>query len=91
MIGVCAAGLVGGVVGSVTTVLFTLWLSHRATRPDTDGHVLLGDADREAVAAKFAVHASAVRRQVAEYADALAGDDSRLRERLRLFEGGEGR
>ena len=90
MTGVCAAGLLGGVVGSVTTVLLALWLSHRTTRPGAEVRVL-SDADREPVAADFAVHASAVRRQVAEYADMLAGDDSRLRERLRRFEGGEGR
>lgn len=51
----------------------------------------LQEIDREAVAADFAVHASAVRRQVSEYADVLAGGDVALRERLRRFEGGEGR
>ena len=51
----------------------------------------LQEIDREAVAADFAVHASAVRRQVSEYADALAGGDQALRERLQRFEGGESR
>ncbi|MBZ5736073.1 hypothetical protein K8Z61_16380 [Nocardioides sp. TRM66260-LWL] len=48
----------------------------------------LQEIDREAVAADFAAHASAVRRQVSEYADVLAGDDPELRERLRRFETG---
>ena len=49
----------------------------------------LQEIDRQAVTADFAVHASAVRRQVSEYADVLAGGDASLRERLRRFEGGE--
>lgn len=60
----------------------------RRHRVDPDARPLT-DTDREAVATEFATHAEAVRRQVSEYADALAGDDAVLRERLRRFEDGE--
>ena len=55
-----AAGVVGGICPSI-------WLAARWARkhacPDSGAHEL-SDQDREDIAAEFATHASAVRRQV---------------------------
>ncbi|WP_454163013.1 hypothetical protein [Gordonia iterans] len=88
MIGVLVAGVLGGGVGSVVIALIDAKRLFRVTCPDPDAHELTED-DREAVASEFAAHASAVQRQVSEYADVLAGGDVGLRERLRRFEGGD--
>lgn len=84
--------VVGVLLGAATAgaVAYGLWWRWRC--PDPEAHQSddeLTDADREAVAKEFAAHAVAVRRQVSDYADLLAGDDAELRERLRRFEGGE--
>lgn len=69
------------------------WLTRRACRkhagvPLADDQDLT-DQDREQLAAEFADHVSAVRRQVGAFADDLAGSDVLLRERLRMFEAGD--
>ncbi len=79
------AGLIVG--GAVASILATL-AGRRRRCPDLTAHRLT-DQDREAVTAEFAAHVSAVHRGVSEYADALAGDDPALRDRLRVFERGE--
>lgn len=57
--------------------------------PDRSAHELT-DQDRDDLAVEFAVHTSAARQSVSDYADRLADGDPALRERLRQFEtGGE--
>ncbi|GAA1508658.1 hypothetical protein [Nocardioides humi] len=53
--------------------------------PEPEAHALT-DADREAVAAEFAQHVTAVNRQVSDYADQLAGSDTTLRGLLAVIE-----
>ncbi|GAB6987871.1 hypothetical protein [Nocardioides pyridinolyticus] len=79
---------IGGAIsgGLLAAMLAIVSLRGRAC-VDPAAHELTNE-DREAVAAEFAAHTTAVRRGVSEYADALAGSDTELRERLRLFEGG---
>lgn len=97
MSGVVLSGLLGAVLGvlaggGLVAVVMRCGREPQASVIDLDmAEETLQEIDREAVAADFAVHASAVRRQVSEYADALAGGDVALRERLRRFEGGESR
>jgi hypothetical protein len=77
--------------GSAVGVLVGMWWQRRhspvtgstAVELPEDG---LSAADREAIAAEFAVHATAVAAQVSQYADALADGDVLLRERLRQVE-----
>ena len=95
MSGVVLSGLFGAVLGVLAGGGIVAGVMRRGQEPRTSvidlemAEETLQEIDREAVAADFAVHASAVRRQVSEYADALAGGDVALRERLRRFEGGE--
>jgi hypothetical protein len=85
--GALVGGALGVVVGSVVTLAGVLtWVKARRC-PDPEAHELTDD-DREAMAADFALHTSAVRQQVSDYADLLADGDVQLRERLRYFEGG---
>lgn len=87
MTGALVGGFLGAAVGSVVTLAVVLtWVKARRW-PGPEAHELTDD-DREAVAAEFGLHASAVQRQVSDYADLLAGGDVQLRERLRYFEGG---
>ncbi len=81
-------GVIGAFVGAATALATAVALLQARECPDPDAHQLTGQ-DRDAVAAEFATHALAVRRQVAEFADQLAGDDPVLRARLRQFEAGE--
>lgn len=90
MTGVLLGGVLGSTISTVLTLLVTVRWTRRHTCPDPEAHELT-ENDREAVAADFAAHASAVRRQVSEYAEVLAGGDIALRERLRRIEGGESR
>ena len=94
MSGAVLSGLLGAVLGVLAggglVAAMRRGQEPRASVVDLElDEETLQEIDREAVAADFAVHASAVRRQVSEYADALAGGDVALRERLRRFEGGE--
>lgn len=87
MTGVIVAGLVGFAVGvpSVLLAAKVPWWRLRPKRDDTTA-LTISDPDRERVAQDFAVHVSAVDRKVSEFADAIAGDDTALRNRLRRFE-----
>ncbi len=53
-----------------------------------DAHEL-SDEDRGEITEQFKEHTRAVREQVSSFADTLASGDPQLRERLRLFEGGD--
>lgn len=75
---------IGLTIGATATYL----LMQRRSCPEPDAHEL-GDDDRALIAEQFKVHTQAVREQVSTFADTLAGDDTLLRERLRLFETGE--
>lgn len=48
----------------------------------------LSERDRQELSDEFGRHVDAMRRQLTEYADQLAGDDLLLRDRLRVFESG---
>lgn len=89
MTGMIVASLVGLAVG-VSSVLLAQKVPWQKLRPGRDDEVALtlSDPDRERVAQDFAVHVSAVDRKVSEFADALAGGDAALRNRLRRFERG---
>lgn len=97
MSGVVLSGVLGAVLGALAGGGLVAVVACRRQEPQASvvdleiGEETLQEIDREAVAADFAAHASAVRRQVSEYADVLAGGDIALRERLRRFEGGESR
>lgn len=72
----------GAPTGAAIAVLVTVAvLRHRAAATTP-----LTEQDREVVAHEFKTHAEAMQQQVSEYADALAGGDLVLRERLRQFE-----
>lgn len=96
MSGVVLSGVLGAVLGALAgggLVAVVTW-RHGQQAPVIDLELdeeTLQEIDRKAVTVDFAAHASAVRRQVSEYADVLAGGDIALRERLRRFEGGESR
>ena len=84
------AGIVIGVfLGAAATGLVTWWHGRKrrskASCATDEAPVLLED-DRAVISDQFAAHAEAVRRQVAEYADTLAGGDEILREQLRPIE-----
>lgn len=81
-------GLGGLLVGAGVAHVVTLRRLQSQPRPDPDSHPLK-EKDREQLTAEFVGHVSAVRQQVSEYADALAGEDAVLRTRLRAFEAGE--
>lgn len=86
-----AASYAGGVFsGLATSVTLLRRRVRRLGCPDPDAHVLSA-SDHDQLASEFAQHAQAVARQVSEFADALAGDDLVLRERLRRFESIGGR
>jgi hypothetical protein len=77
--------LASSVVGALLTG-GAVWLRLRGRLcPDVAAHQLTDD-DRAALAAEFSAHASAVRQQLAAYADALADGDPTLRDRLRHHE-----
>lgn len=84
--GMCI-GFALGIRGSarVTGRLSRGWLRIRRLLGH-EGPVTLTQTDRDALASEFAVHTTAVREQVAQFADELAGDDPVLRARLRRFE-----
>lgn len=94
MSGVVLSGVLGAVLGALAGGGLGAVVTCRRQRQQASvidlelDEETLQEIDREAVAADFAAHASAVRRQVSEYADVLAGDDPELRERLRRFEAG---
>lgn len=79
------AGVVVGAALSCAVAVARL-RQQRSVDLDRDS---LSPEDRDALEAAFAAHASAVREQVSEYADALASGDVDLRERLRRFERGD--
>lgn len=83
-----AGGVLGAAVGSVVTLAIVVTWGRAWLCQEQAAHELT-DGDRDAVAAEFAAHATAVRQQVSDYANLLAGGDTLLRERLRAFEGGE--
>lgn len=89
MTGVIVASLVG-LAGGVSSVLLAQKVPWRKLRPRRNDAVALtlSDPDRERVARDFAIHVTAVDRKVSEFADALAGGDAALRNRLRRFERG---
>lgn len=97
MSGVVLPGVLGAVLGALAGGGLVAVVTCRRQEPQASvvdlesGEETLQEIDREAVAADFAATASAVRRQVSEYADVLAGGDIALRERLRRFVGGESR
>lgn len=97
MSGVLLSGVLGAVLGALAggglvAVVTCRCQGRQVSVVDLEiDEETLQEIDREAVAADFAAHASAVRRQVSEYADVLAGGDASLRERLRRFEDGESR
>ena len=82
---------VGTLVGGAATGLVMWWrvrLLRSATEcADREVPTLLAQ-DRDAISEEFTAHATAVRKQVSEYADMLAGEDPVLRERLRQIETG---
>ncbi|MCX6405514.1 MAG: hypothetical protein NTV28_01200 [Propionibacteriales bacterium] len=55
--------------------------AHRPEHIDPEEH--------DDLEANFAAHIASMRSQVSDFADKLAGDDPLLRERLRVFEGGD--
>lgn len=77
--------VLGLVVGGAAAGTFTTLSARRSQCPDPASHQLT-DQDREAVAAEFAAHVEATRRNVSEYADALAGEDSALRQLMTAIE-----
>lgn len=87
MTGLAMSALAGLGAGSLATALLGWGWARARTCSDPEVHVLT-DADREVVAGEFAAHAEQVRVGLSEYGDLLAGGDTKLRERLRLFEGG---
>ncbi|GAC50992.1 hypothetical protein [Gordonia aichiensis] len=83
-IALCAASLVTGVVAGVAIATYRL---RARLCPDLHAHEL-SDDDRAHIEAEFAAHTSAANRAISEFADALAGTDRDLRNRLRRFETG---
>ncbi|WP_273491721.1 hypothetical protein [Gordonia otitidis] len=83
-IALCAASLVAGVVAGAAIVTYRL---QSRLCPDLHAHELSND-DRAHIEAEFAAHTSAANRAISEFADALAGTDRELRDRLRRFETG---
>lgn len=81
-----ACGLVAGAgVGVVVTILV-------ANSRRTDSQFVVeevSEEDRDQIEVNFAAHLEHLRGQVSDFADVLAGGDVLLRERLRVFEGGE--
>lgn len=84
MTGLLIGLVAGGVLGAAAHALA---LKLRRITPTADARVLTDD-DREYVA-DFEAHYVDVWQQVANFADRIAGDDSLLRERLRMFEQGD--
>ena len=74
--------LAGVPVGAVVAALAGLRLRQSAA----DSEPVLGPDDHSRLAVEFETHADAMRRQVSQYADALADGDPVLRERLRQIE-----
>jgi len=79
------AGVIGAVAGGLASAALATVAAHLRRSADPTAAELTPE-DREAVAAEFAAHASAVRRGVSEYADQLAGGDNVLRELLAAIE-----
>ncbi len=82
---------VGTLVGGIATGLVMWWrmrpLRSAIEHVDREGSGRL-EQDRVVISEEFTAHAVAVRKQVSEYADMLAGEDPILRERLRQIETG---
>jgi hypothetical protein len=80
-----ACGLaIGAGVGAIVTMLVA-----KLRRIDSAEVEEVSEEDRDHIEANFAAHLEHMRGQVSDFADALAGDDPLLRERLRMFEGGD--
>ena len=77
--------LAGVSAGAASAALVGVLVRRR--QADTD-EIVLSPEDHAAIAVGFQTHAEAMRRQVSEYADALAGGDLVLREQLRRVERG---
>ena len=75
----------GFVSGAMSTAIILRLRIRRLTCPDPEAHELTA-ADHKVISDEFAVHATAVRRELSRYADALADGDGLLREQLRRFE-----
>lgn len=84
--GIAIGALLGGAVAGLTAWLVVRQMPIKTERTDREVPALL-EEDRNVISEEFAAHAVAVRKQVSEYADMLAGEDPVLRERLRQFEG----
>lgn len=85
------AGAAGGVVGATivlaartVTAAVSTWVAKKPSRIEPTTPSVTLPIEPEVVTA----HARLRERQLAEFADHLAGDDLVLRERLRRFEGG---
>ena len=83
--GIAIGALLGGAVAGLTAWLVVRQMRIKTERTDREIPALLED-DRDAISEEFTAHAKAVRKQVSEYADMLAGEDPVLRERLRQIE-----
>lgn len=80
------AGLVGAGAGALVSAALSLVVSRRSRTSEPNRAPELTAEDREAVAAEFTAHTTAVRRGISEYADQLAVGDSVLRELLAAIE-----
>lgn len=82
---------IGALVGGAATSL-VMWWRMRGLRVETERTCreapTLVEHDRVVISDEFTARAVAVRKQVSEYADMLAGEDPILRERLRQIEAG---
>lgn len=66
-------------------------VQRRRLRNVADESVVLREFERDELESDFAVHVSAVRCKVSEFADELADGDAQLRDCMRHFEQGGGR
>jgi len=81
-----ACGLaIGTGIGVLASTLAAKLRGRRITRRP----VRIDPEEHDDLEANFAAHIASMREQVSDFADKLAGDDPLLRERLRVFEGGD--
>ncbi|KQV73876.1 hypothetical protein ASC61_01995 [Aeromicrobium sp. Root344] len=85
MTGLILALVAGSILGQAVTAILRRFRRDKLVAVVND----LLDEDRDHIAINFAAHLDHMRSQVSSFADELAGDDVLLRERLRMFEGGD--
>lgn len=71
--------------GLAVSGVLVVTLTRSRLCPNPEDHDLRDDV-REQVASEFAAHVTSVRRELGQYADALADGDTNLRKRLRQIE-----